>query len=442
MMNRSPRLAVSIGCLIALLTGCGKKKEDAAEAEAPTPVMVETATLGAIDRIVTADAVLYPINQANVTPKISAPVKRILVNRGDHVRAGQLLAELESSDLASAVEESRHQAEQTQAALDTLTGATVIEDRTKAESDVKAAQAAVDAAKKLYDNRSALQREGALAQKLVDDANLQLVQAQSQLATAQNHLQVLIGAGQRDTIRGAQAQVNAAKAHTESAAVQLSYSRVTSPISGVISDRSVYPGEIAAAGSPLVSIVDISQVVARANVPVKDAAFITVGRPARITGPEGDLAGKVTVVSPAVDVNSTTVEVWVQTANPGEKLRPGGTVRVAIIAETIQNTLIVPAAALLNSDEGGQKIMVIGPDMVAQERKVSVGVRQGERVQIVSGVQAGEQVVVVGGLGLEDKAKVVIEAAKSEDDDDEAGDEAAPADAKGKGADTKGKDKK
>ena len=58
---------------------------------------VETAVHGAIDQVVTADAVLYPVNQANVTPKISAPVTRVLVNRGDHVRAGQLLAELESA---------------------------------------------------------------------------------------------------------------------------------------------------------------------------------------------------------------------------------------------------------------------------------------------------------------------------------------------------------
>ena len=84
--------------LIALLAGCGKggDAKEAAEQEAPTPVTVEPAVRGAIDHVVTADAVLYPINQANVTPKISAPVRRILVNRGDHVRAGQLLAELES----------------------------------------------------------------------------------------------------------------------------------------------------------------------------------------------------------------------------------------------------------------------------------------------------------------------------------------------------------
>ena len=113
--------------------------------------------------------------------------------------------------------------------------------------------------------------------------------------------------------------MNAAKAHYENAAVQLSYAQIRSPISGIVADRPVYPGEMPRAGSPLVSIVDISQVVARANVPVKEAVPIKVGRPARITGPEGDLAGKVTVVSPAVDPNTTTVEVWVQAAESGRE---------------------------------------------------------------------------------------------------------------------------
>ena len=104
---------------------------------------------------------------------------------------------------------------------------------------------------------------------------------------------------------------------------------------------------------------------------------------------------------------------------PGEKLKPGGTVRVAIIAETIQNTIVVPASALLNSDEGGQKVMVVDKDSVAHERKVSVGVRQGDRVQIVSGLQEGDQVVTSGGLGLEDKAKVTIQKPKDEDEDED-----------------------
>ena len=83
----------------------------------------------------------------------------------------------------------------------------------------------------------------------------------------------------------------------------------------------------------------------------------------------------------------------------------------------------MPAAALLNSDEGGQKVMVITSDSTAHERKVSVGVRQGDRVQIVSGLQEGDQVVTSGGLGLEDKAKVVIQQPKAEEEEEDKADE-------------------
>ena len=98
--------------------------------------------------------------------------------------------------------------------------------------------------------------------------------------------------------------------------------------------------------------------------------------------------------------------------------------------------MVVPATALLNCDEGRQKVMVVSSDSVAHERTVAVGVRQGDRVQILSGVQEGDQVVTSGGLGLEDKAKVTIQQPKSEDEDedDSGGDEAKPDDAKAKDA--------
>src|SRR6266571_1090934 len=150
-MRKSIFLVSTVIAAGALLSGCGKGKAKEAEGEAPeapTPVLIEAASLGAIDNVVTADAVLYPINQANVTPKISAPVKRVLVNRGDHVRAGQLLAELESGDLAASANESKSQLEQAQAAYLTTTGATVPEDRSKAQADVQVAQQVLDAAQK------------------------------------------------------------------------------------------------------------------------------------------------------------------------------------------------------------------------------------------------------------------------------------------------------
>jgi len=353
-----------------------------------------------------------------------------------------LIADLESKDLAAAVQEARFQYQQAQSAYATVTGATVVEDETKARADVQSAQSAFDAAKKLYDSRVALEKEGALAQKQVDETKLQMVQAQTQLETAQQHLKSLNGVGRQEAVRAAQAQMDAAKAHEDALAVQLSYARVLSPINGVISERLVNVGEVASAGMPLVSIVDISQLRAVANVPVKDAETIKLGRPARVAGPDGDIAGTVAVVSPSANANATTVEVWVQIPNPGERLKPGATARVSIIAETIQNTLVVPAAALLNGDSGRQKVMVVSSDSVAHERMVAVGVRQGDRVQILSGVQQGDQVVTSGGLGLDDKAKVTIQQAKSEDDDDDdsGGDDSAADDAKAK--DAKGKDAK
>lgn len=416
-------------CMFAaalFVAGCGKKADSKAasgdEAEPAVPVTVERVLKGAIDHVVVADAVLYPVSQSSVTSKIAAPVKRFLVNRGDHVKIGQVLAELESADLAASLEESKHQLEQAQAAYQLLSGATVRDDQGKAESDVQSAQQSYDAAKKVYDSRVELQKQGALAQRMVDDSRLAMVQAETQLDVAKRHLTTLSQVGQRESLRSAEAAVNAAKAHYDNLAVQLSYATIKSPMSGVVADRPVYPGEMAQPGQPLVSLVDISSLIARANVPVNDAVAIKPGVAARIAGPDGDLPGKVSVVSPAVDPNTTTVEVWVTLANPGEKLKPGGTVRVSIIAGTITDTLIIPASALLNLDEGGEKVMIVvgkDKDTTAEERKVVTGIRQGARVQVISGVQEGDMVITSGGLGLDDKAKVEVQAAKDEDDDDD-----------------------
>ncbi len=421
MINR--RTFQAFGCVAALLlSGCkGKEKEkEASEAEPPVQVQVTEARKGPIDRVITADAVLYPIDQANVTPKIAAPVRRVLVNRGDHVKAGQVLAELENRDLVAAAAESKGQWEQAQASYQAMTGATALDETQKSESDVASARQALEAAKKVYESRVELVKQGAFAQKLADDARVSMVQAQGQFDTAQRHLQTLNSVGRREQTRGLQAAIDSAKAHYDNASVQAGYATITSPISGIVADRAVYPGEMAAPGSPLVSIVNISQVVARANIPVKDAAFIKPGSPATLSGPEGDIAGKVTVVSPAVNPATTTIEVWISAPNPGEVMKPGATIRVTIKAETLKDVILVPVAAMLNHDEGGQKVMVIGADNKAQERKIVVGVRQGTNQQIVSGVQEGEKVVIAGGLGLENKATVkIVEAPVEADDDDD-----------------------
>jgi multidrug efflux pump subunit AcrA (membrane-fusion protein) len=403
---------------LAALSACSKPKE--AETEPVAPVQVTAAVRGPIQRIVTADGILYPLDQAAVMPKISAPVKSFSANRGDHVAKDQLLVTLENRDLQAAVAEARQLYEQALSAQRNTTGAQLPEDATKARQDVTSSKEALDAAQKVYESRKQLFEEGALARRLVEEANVAYVQARSQYDIATQHLQALDRVGQPEQTKGAQAQTDAAKARYDAAVAQLSYSEIRSPIAGVISDRPLYAGEMAAAGTPLITVVNVSRVIARANVPVPQAAFLKIGDAGTITQAEAgiELHGKVTVVSPAVDPNSTTVEVWVEADNPGEKLKPGATVRVSIVAETIRDAIVIPPEALLPSDEGGVQVMVVGEDSTAHEKKIDVGARQPDKVQVLMGLNAGDKVITGGGVGLEDGAKVRITAPPAADAED------------------------
>lgn len=403
-----PVLAVL--ALAAVLGSCGSSTpQPAADTEPVTPVQTATAKQESIERIVTADAVLYPIQQSGITPKITAPIRRFLVNRGDHVSQGQLLAELEDRDLIANASESKALYEQAQSQFATVTRATLPDDMTKARTDFQSARQSLDAAQRLYDNRVALVREGALAQKLADDAKVALVQAQSLYDTTNRHLHSLRTVSRSEQVKSAQSQVDAAKARYMSMEAQVSYAQIVSPIKGVVADRPSYVGEMASAGSPVITIVDISRIVARANVPTSELRNLNVGDKATVTSPEGEITGKVTVVSPAVDPSSTTAEIWVMAANTGEKLKPGETAKVSIRSQAIPNAVVVPVAAVLASDDGGSKVMVVKSDSTVEERKIETGVRQGDSIQITDGLKPGEAVVTVGGIGLDDKAKVKVE---------------------------------
>ncbi|MBV9268211.1 MAG: efflux RND transporter periplasmic adaptor subunit [Acidobacteriaceae bacterium] len=377
--------------------------------EAPAaPVQVAVARKAAIEHLVTVEGVLYPLQQANIVPKISAPVQRFLAQRGDHVSKGQLLAILENRDLAAAAQESKDLYQQAEANYENTKSATMPTDLAKAQADVQAAREGLAAAQKVYESRSKLYHEGALAEKLVEDARVAMVQAQSQYSTAQQTLKSLESVGRREQLESAESQMRAAKAHYESAEAQASYAEVRSPITGMVADRPINVGEMASAGSALFSIVDVSTVVARASVPVKEAAALQVGAPATISGAGGDIAGKVSVVSPAVDPNTTTVQIWVQARNAGEGLKPGESVKISIRAGEIPDALIVPPAAILPAEDGGEKVMVARTDNLAHNSKVKTGLRTADAVQILSGVKPGDRVITEGGLGLDDKSNIKI----------------------------------
>jgi HlyD family secretion protein len=408
--TRSEAGLLTLVALVAagvLFSGCGGTKGE--EEVAPTvTVQVDAAEKGPISRRVITDAVLYPRDQAAIVPAVPKPVKKWYVERQAHVKTGQMLVELENQDLAGAAEKSKGGYQQAQASYDMAVQ--------KSEQDLKFAKLSFDAAQKLYDSRAALYKEGAVSAKDLDDANVALSQARNTYDITQKQYDRKV----------AEAALNAAKGDATSAEAQVAYTKITSPIDGVVTDRPYFPGETPATGMPVVTVMDVSQVVARAHIAQGDAGSLKVGNPATISAPGlPDIKGKVTMVSPAVDPNSTTVEVWVQAANPKGSLRPGSSVKVAMVAETVPQAVVIPAAALLTAPDGVTSVITLDSDNIPHKSKVKVGIRDGQSVQVTEGLQGGERLVTVGAFELynEDdpilaKTKIQVQAPKMPDEEE------------------------
>jgi len=397
-----------------LCPGCANK--EAGETGPTVTVQAATAEVKQIERKISADAVVYAVSQAALTPKISAPVRKFFVQRGGHVRAGDLLAQLEDQDLAAAVTDNQGAYQQAQAAYESATKGSLPEEMRKAELDTKAAQEAMQVARKLYESQQNLFKQGATARKNVEDANLTYIQARNQYDLARKHLESLQKFGNEQELKAAEGQLTSARGKYEGAQAQLSFAEIRSPIDGVVTDRPLYAGEMAAAGSPLITVMDLSHIVARAHIDQQQAAMLKVGDAASISAPgiTDDLPATVTQVSPALDPGSTTVEVWVQAANPRERIRPGASVRITIVAETVPKAVVIPAAAVLTAPSGSTSVMVVDAQNKPQQKSVKLGIRDNDDVQVTEGLQAGERVVTVGAYDLSKEDPDVLEKTKVE----------------------------
>jgi len=185
--------------------------------------------------------------------------------------------------------------------------------------------------------------------------------------------------------------------------------------------------------------MNLSRLIGKAHIPQAEAAQLKVGNPAELTiaGLDEPVKGRVSLVSPALDPGSTTVEVWVEAGKPDPALRPGMTVQVSMTAKTATDAIVVPAAAVFRSEEAGDYVLVAGSDGKAHQKKVQVGIRNKDAAQIVSGINAGDPVITTGGYGVPDGTQVKIEVPEKEESaggaDDEKG-KKETADPKGKGA--------
>jgi HlyD family secretion protein len=407
----------------SLLLPLGCKKADDTT---PTPLVYVQAAhpeQGSISDEISADAMLTPLAQSAISPKVTAPVKRFYVQRGARVRSGQLLATLENSDLAAAALDNKGTYTAAQATYETATKATVPEDFTKAQLDLAQAKANLDLNQSIVNARTELFKQGAIPGRDLDTAKATLVQSQAAYDIAKQHLESLQNVSNKAAIENAQGNLESAKGKYLGAEAQLSYTEIRSPISGVVTDRPLFAGETAAAGTPLITVMDTSALIAKVHVAQVQAQQFAIGAPAKLTVPGIDdpVAAKISLISPALDPGSTTVEVWLRVENPKGVFKAGTPVHATITGRTVSNALTVPAEAIQTGPDGTSKfVMVIAPDSTAHKKAVTVGIQTKDDVQIVSGVSASDMVISTGAYGIDENTKVKIGTdpnAKPDDDD-------------------------
>jgi HlyD family secretion protein len=404
-----------------IFVGCSKKE---AEVVPEVSVQVTPAKTSDVSRIITAEAVVFPLQQAVVSPKITSTVKSFAVQRGARVRKGQLLAVLENADLSAAATQSKGEYEQAEGAYVTSTASTIPEQIQKAELDAASSKAAADAQKKIADSRKELFQQGALPRRELDAAEVALAQAESQYQQSQKVLDDLRRSGKEQAVKSAGGQFNAAKGKLLGAEAALSYSYIKSPINGVVTDRPLYAGELATANQPLLTVMDNTSLIAKAHISQAQAVGLKRGAEAeiKIAGQEDSIPAKLSLVSPALDPGSTTIEVWVQAAKPPDSLRPGMTVQISITAATAKDAVIVPNNSIFQSNDGANYVVVAGSDNIAHQKNVQLGIRGIAETQITSGVNAGESIITTGGYGLPDKTKIKIETPETNEGADKSGD--------------------
>jgi multidrug efflux pump subunit AcrA (membrane-fusion protein) len=403
-------LLCSATFLLAAAIGCTKKE---AVPETVVTVQAEKPERGSISEHITVDGVLSPLAQAALSPKITAPVKSFYVQRGSLVRAGQLLAILENRDLQAAALDNQGTYSAAQAAYETATRAQVPEDLQKAQLDFAQATANLNLNQSIVKGRKQLFAEGAIPGRDLDTATAALVQAQAAYDTAKRHLESVQSVSNQAALKSAKGQLASAEGKYLGAAAQVSYSQLRSPINGVVTDRSLFAGETAPAGTPLITVMDTSALLAKVHLAQRVAQRLTLGDEAAITIPglEKPVPAKVTLISPALDPGSTTIEVWLRVDNKKGTLKVGTPVRVSVTGRTVADALKIPSTAVLTAQDGSKSVMVIGADGASHRKPVELGIQDAGDVQVISGLSPTDTVVTGGAYGLEDGTKVKVGAA-------------------------------
>jgi HlyD family secretion protein len=423
-------LLIGVGASLAMRSRGRSAAQPTDPAPPAVPVEVTRVTSGSVMRTIEVSGTVVPVRSAEVQPKISGRVARVLVQDGDRVASGQVLVEVDAADqrgdlrqaeAAVAAAEARlaliEQGQRPQERQIVSNALTQAENQVKAaETQVTLAQASLRVAEDNLRRNEQLLRDGAIAQAQVDQARLQYDQAQAQVQAAQTQLEIaragvdsarqqveLSRLGPRDEeIRAAQAQVAQARAVAALARQRLGNMSIRAPFAGRVSGVRLSPGDyvvsgdFAGRGSSVALVYDDRAIDVEVKVGERDLGLVKIGQPAilRLEGSADATAeATVAVISPAADPITRTAVVRLRLRQPDQGAVPGTFARGEIVVEERAGVLLVPRVAIVGGERPVVRVIVDG---VVQVRPVTVGLAQGDRVEVMTGVAADETVVVLG----------------------------------------------
>jgi HlyD family secretion protein len=360
------------------------------------PIKLAKAEKGDLAKSVVATGKITPITKVEIKSKASGIVEKLYVDTGDHVKQGQVLAELDRVEIQAQVNSSKAQLLSSQANLKS------------AEADEK--RAAVDAQgvdiptlQRAYERAQEMSKDGVVSQATLDDAQRGYIMAVNKRDVARAQLTV-----NKAKVSQAQAEVEKDEASLKQFQEQLSYTTITAPIDGVVLSRDVEVGDavssilVLGSGATLVmTLGDTSEVYVKGKVDESDIGKVYLGQPARIrveTFKDKTFTGHVTKISPmgVEKDNVTTFEVRVSINNPGGELKAEMTANAEIILDEHHNVLMIPEGAIMYDKDKKASVDIPVPSAKDGMKKITVniGISNGVKTEVLSGLKEGDQVVL------------------------------------------------
>jgi multidrug efflux pump subunit AcrA (membrane-fusion protein) len=425
---------IVLGLVVMIIAGLliwrvrSSKSETEAEVTPIVSVKIAKAEKATIAAPVTAVGTIWPREKADVGAKISAQIKSMPLLKNKLVRAGEIIAVLESRDLQAQRAEAVAALNEARANERSLVTGTIPKTNAEDQKALLDARAKVNNARATYERRRTLFEKGGISRKDLEASQLDLTTAEDELRLQEQTVALRARSLNPNDRALAAARTAQAQQHLATLDAQLSYATIRSPITGIVTDQFQYEGEFASAGGKLVTIADTSTVIVKA--PFSDTAVAQVKTGDTVTVVPTDTSaeemhGQVTLLSRASDPANRTVEIWVTLGNDDGKLRANGAAQVTIATNSKNDAVVVPATAvsLETSDASEGIVMVVDDQNVAHETKVTIGIRTQDRIEIVEGLKGGETVVIEGNYALPDGTKVEPQMGtdKEEDKEDQKG---------------------